>query len=195
MAAHAGHRFLPLVEALKTAAVLAVVLGLIALGLRILNLLPPYVSPPPVRDYPTVDEARRATGVPLYLPAYFPEYLQWPPVQVRGWTAPVPRVSIVAALRVSGQPVLWLEEWLPRLGALEPAFPEGVLDRPQAVKRANVVLRSGITAELVEYRDSGGKALYQLAWEQPELKLVLTAALPLGDVLNMAGSMYAPASY
>lgn len=180
-----------LVEALKTVGTLVAVLGVITLGLRILDLIPPYLAPEAVRTYPTVEEAQRSTGLPIYLPAYFPDYLKWPPDEIRGWPEPDRRVSIKVALRDSGQAVLWLEEWLPRAGEPLPDMPKTA----QVVERETFDLGNGLEAEMVSYTDIGAQLYYRLLWDQADVRVVLTATLPRDEVVRMARSMYPPPSY
>ena len=180
-----------LVEVLKTVVTLGVVLGAVALGLRILHLVPPYLAPEPVRSYATVEEARRATGLPLYLPAYFPDYLRWPPDEVRGWVEPGPKISVTVALRDSGQPVLWMEEWVPRPSGSVPDLPKA----SQIVGKETVDLSDGVRAEVVSYDVVGAPLYHRLLWDQEDVRVLLTATLPVEELVRMARSMYSPSSY
>ena len=180
-----------LVEALKTVATLVVVLGIVALGLRILHLVPPHLAPEPMRTYATVEEARRVTGLPLYLPAYFPDFLRWPPEEVHGWTEPGPRISVTVILRDSVQPVLWIEEWVYRPGESVPDLPKAA----QIVERETVDMGKGVWAEMVSYKVLGAPLYHRLFWDQEDVRVLLTASLPLEELLRMARSMYPPPSY
>lgn len=154
--------------------------------------MPPYLSPEePVRTYATVEEAHRSTGVPAHLPAYFPDYLLWPPEEVRGWTMPQPKLSVTVVLRESGQPVLWLEEWLPLPGEPPPELPRTA----QIVERGTVVLQEGVDTEVVTYRGPGAQSYYRLLWDQGKVRMMLTAALPYEELVRMARSMHPLPSY
>ena len=179
-------------EVFKTVIPLAAVLGLIALGLRILNLVPPYLAQEePMQTYATVEEAHRSTGVPVYLPAYFPDYLRWPPEEVRGWTRPQPKLSVAVVLRESGQPVLWLEEWLP----LPDEPPQEVPKTAQVVERGTLALQEGVDAEVVAYRGTDTQLYYRLLWYQGGVRIMLTAALPYEELVRMVQSMHPLPSY
>ena len=178
-------------EALKAAATLLVVLGAIALTLRILNLVPPALAPDSERAYDTVDEARRATRVPVHMPAYYPEYLRWPPMEVRGWAQPAPRVSITVTLRETGRPAIWLEQWLPPPS--EP--PSDLPNTAYVVARDTASLRDDAVAELVTYRNLGSQLFHRLTWEADGLWISMTGALPRDELLRIARSMFPPPSF
>ena len=186
MKAQTGQTITHLLGALKAAGVLAVVLGAIALGLYILDLVPPLLTPEPEQAYATVEEARRATGMPVYLPTYYPEYLRWPPHEVRGRVAPGPRISITVTLRETGRPVLWLEEWPSSSKQTPPDLP----NTARITVRETVVLREGVIAEVTGYTDLDARLYYRLIWDQEDVRVSLTAGLPREELLRMAGNMY-----
>ncbi len=186
MKAQTGQTITHLLGALKTVGVLALVLGAIALGLYILDLVPPVLAPEPERAYATVEEARRSTGLPVYLPTYFPEYLRWPPHEVRGRVAPGPRVFITVALRETGSPVLWLEEWLSSSKQTPPDLP----DTARITVKETVAMQGGVPIEVVGYTDLRSQLFYRLVWDQEDVRVSLTASLPREELLRMARNMY-----
>jgi hypothetical protein len=75
----------PLVELVKMLAILIWVSGATAMALAVLGAAPGWFAGEGrhVRMLKSVDEAARGVGARLYLPAYFPQRLAWPPGRIR----------------------------------------------------------------------------------------------------------------
>ncbi len=182
---------MPLLTWLKITGSIMAVLGVMAIGLRLLNTVPGYLSPPPLQTYATLEEAGRSTGVHFYTPAYYPDYLQWPPYDIRGWVQPQKKVAVTLALQDSRRPVLWLEEWYPVPGEALPSIPRAA----QLVEKKTVSLHEGVEAQMVAYKSSGDQLYYRLIWDEGNTRVAMTALLPPSELLHMAMNMRPLASY
>ncbi len=79
-------------------------LVLVALGLRLLGALPSLWLQPPVTAFASIEEAERTLGVRIWLPVYFPDYLDFPPQVIRVEQELVPRVFLSFRGRGPGSP-------------------------------------------------------------------------------------------
>jgi hypothetical protein len=63
--------------------------GIMALVLYVLGSIPSAIqSPTGIREYRTIEEAESGIGIDIVLPAYFPNYLSWPPALIEGQIDP-----------------------------------------------------------------------------------------------------------
>ncbi len=165
---------------------LAAILGIMALALYILNLIPSSLAHQGERRFASLEDARRSLDFPIYLPAYYPDYLQWPPSIIASWSDPGPALSITVVMRSTNQPVLWLEERPVKGDAQGLQSPE--VDR--LVYREKDKLENGVEAELTEYKDPRGVPYRRLVWTAGDFKIILTSSASLSDVTRMANTMH-----
>ena len=74
----------------------ALIVGMAALVLYVMGMTQDYLRPPEhgPRDYASVEAAEASLGFKIALPSYFPDYLSWPPAEIRGQLLPSPRAEI-----------------------------------------------------------------------------------------------------
>lgn len=63
----------------------------VALALYILGTIPGHIasSERGIKEYNSVEDAESKLGFDIAIPAYFPNYLSWPPASIRGQVEPV----------------------------------------------------------------------------------------------------------
>lgn len=155
--------------------------------LRILHALPPYLGQqeePGLRLVNSVREAQVVLGKPLVLPAYFPDYLAWPPQEIKVQREPYLLASLVIYSRQQKEPILWIYQGVGSFGSLARALPWEQW-RPDGVE----VSLGRVRARLSSFRTREGSWLFSLAWEQEDLKLILVGHLPQGELTRIARSM------
>jgi hypothetical protein len=164
---------------------LAVVLALVAAGLRLLDLLPQRLAEPRGgRPFADVGSVERRLGERLALPAYFPQTLRWPAARIR--VAGARPALVVLAFEGSGAAGerLWLAQSVG--GVEEPAaglWPEGVLLEAQGVS-----LRDG-TGTLERLLAPDGRIWQQLRWERWGRLLLLRSLGSPEELLLLARSV------
>jgi len=178
-------------EGLRAALILVAVLGSVAVGLRVLDAASAVLADEAFRPYDTLTDAHRSTRMPLHLPAYFPEYLDWPPVEILGRGQPGRAVHLTVARRDSGEPMLWLDQWVP-YGAERGREPPKTA---RVLTRERVDLGEGVAAKVVGYVELGSDLYYLLTWDQNGVRIALTAILPRDEILRMARSISPASSY
>ncbi len=163
---------------------LAVVLGTVAFALRVLDGVPGTVTGNPrgVRHFDTIDDLQRAIGWTVPIPAFFPDVLQWPPVELRalGRTA----VTVGFARRNSS------DEWL--LLGMAQGQNEGL---PAQLLAAGLSLQStptlvdGHPAVLRRLRTADGLVWQELAWHRGDRQFVMRYRGSLAQLETMASSL------
>ncbi|MFC2065988.1 hypothetical protein ACFLUO_02850 [Chloroflexota bacterium] len=73
-----------------------VVVGIMALALYLLGMVPAYLQGPTgAYEYSSIEEAESALDFDISVPAYFPSYLAWPPAKITDQLEPVPMVQML----------------------------------------------------------------------------------------------------
>jgi len=136
---------------------------------------------PEVERFHSPRELEARLGTKLLLPAYFPDYLAWPPARSELYYWPGLEVRIFIDSRDSRETQLIIYQLLADELAL-PADPGLVL------AEKNIFIH-GAGAKLAWIRDGAGQRWYRLAWRTAQARLVLLAKLPPGELVRIAQSM------
>ena len=161
----------PAVELVKMFAILIWVAGATAVTLGILGRAPAWLAGEErhVRVVETVDDAARRAGARLYLPAYFPRRLAWPPERIRIAGGRGGSVALTFASSEDGLPSLVLFQ------ATVPGEPVS----PLLLGKARVLHESrttvGNTPASIANVLADGASWQQLSWQVGGIQLVLRA--------------------
>jgi hypothetical protein len=161
----------PAVELVKMFAILIWVAGATAVTLGILGRTPAWLAGEErhVRIVETVDDAARRAGGRLYLPAYFPRRLAWPPERIRIAGGRGGSVALTFASSEDGLPSLVLFQ------ATVPGEPVS----PLLLGKARVLHESrttvGNTPASIANVLADGASWQQLSWQVGGIQLVLRA--------------------
>lgn len=155
--------------------------------LSLLNRAPALLQQPERTAFATVEEAETALGVRIPLPAYFPEFLGWPPAEVTATRNQTLVVSLVFPLRKTGEPALVIhqilrdeKENIPDLPLLQPERPLREVKVP--IGAAFGALRSGT--------DRQGLRWSRLTWRAQDRDMILIASFSEQTLLTMARSIH-----
>lgn len=166
---------------------IALMVGAMGIALSLLNRVPPLIQAAGQQSYVSVDQAETALGIRIPLPAYFPEFLGWPPAQITATRDDALVVTLVFPLRRSGETALIVmqilrdpETALPDLSALEPVRP--LREKPVRIGDFTGVLRTGT--------DHDGRPWSRLTWRAKDRDMILIANFPEKTLLTMAGSIH-----
>lgn len=172
----------PFVELVKMFAILIWVSGATAMLLGGLGKAPGWLAGEErhVRNVETVDEAARRVGARLYLPAYFPSRLAWPPEKVRvaGGKGGSVAVTIVSS-----------EDRLPSLIVFQATVPGEpisplLLGKPRIMYEGRT--RVGTTPAAISNVVIDGAVWQQLTWQVDGIQLALRARSAEPEIHKLA---------
>lgn len=171
----------------RSVVAIAAVLGGIAVLLSGLNRVPVVLQPEVshrFKDFSGVREAERELKTKIWIPAYFPDYLSWPPALVRVEKGEPP-VVVLGILRNPQHDLSLL--LLQSLGkgdwqALSvPAVTSVVETRQVALKKSRAILSRTM--------DGSGQIWTRLQWESASRRFLLIGQSSTEELLRIAGSM------
>lgn len=174
-------------QALSMIARYLLVMSVAAAGLAVLDRVPAWLTGAThgARVYPTIAAAEEALGASLWLPAYYPDVLAWPPERVEATAEPrVAAIRIADRQRRAERLVICQS-----IGAVAPAagFPE-LLPPAEEVSAAEVKV-DGHPARLARLMTPGGRIVHDLSWAQDGRRVTMRYEGTVVDLLRMAASM------
>jgi hypothetical protein len=157
-----------------------------AVGLKAVDRVPALLSGTPhgVRAYATVADAEQAIGARLWLPAFYPDTLAWPPARIDAWPGPPLMVALRVNGRADGRERLVVVQ---SFGAPAPPAPE-LLVPARVLNTANVVVvtRSAIVTRVVV---PGGDVMHDVTWDRDGRRVTLRYHGPVEELLVIAASL------
>lgn len=158
----------------------AVVVGV----LTILNWAPGALEPGLMKRYPTVDAAASSLGIrKIYVPAYFPESLGWPPAEILAQGIPYQAVVMAFTHAGSGETVLVISQSASRRFA------------PDATIRFHTISESiplelrGRQARLDAGLCEDQSACSRIEWDEGDGRIMLVMKAPSVELIKIAESM------
>lgn len=166
---------------------IAIALLSVAIVLSLLNRVPALLQASGRTAYASVEEAEAALGLRIPMPAYFPEFLGWPPAEVTATRDQALVVTLVFLLRRSGEPALIVHEIL---RAENEEVPELPLLQPERPIREVRVPIGGVSGALRTGTDREGRRWSRLTWRAEDRDMILIANFPEQTLLTMARSIH-----
>lgn len=165
---------------------LALVLAAAGLALGALDALPRVLSGERrgVVRYQSIAGAERALGTRLFLPAFFPDTLQWPPASIRVYVGP-PAASALAFAGRDGSP-----DRLVVYQALGPraTVPMALMPAGRVLQTVPIPMAEG-EATLFRLQLADGAVGNDLIWYRPDVTLAFRYAGPANELLTIAHSV------
>lgn len=173
------------VEAVKMSVILIWVTGALVVTLAVLGRIPAWTVKEErhVHAVETVDEAARATGARLYLPAYTPRRLAWPPESVRVAGGHGGSVAITFKSSEDGYPSLVVLQ-ATRPG--EPVSPH-LLGDPRTMHESRT--RVGIVPATFSNVVVDGAVWQQIAWQIDGIHVIVRARSAEPELHRLAHSL------
>jgi len=176
----------PRVKQLKRGLSFIVTVAVILLVLKLLNWLPSVLENEGLRKYGSVDDVRAALKISkVYVPAYFPEYIQWPPAEIFAQRRPFPLIMMHFTHRDSKSFALSLFQVDAR-AAFELPYKSDVL----YVRKESQVNVKNRVGKLVIAVCSGRERCNRLSWEEGMYRITLIADDTPEQLIKMAESVY-----
>ena len=163
-----------------------VTVAVVLLLLKLLNWLPSVLENEGLKKYGSVEDVRAALKIPrVYIPAYFPEYIKWPPAEIFAQRRPFPLVMMHFTHRDSRSFALSFFQVDSRSG-FEPTYKSDVL----YVRKESQVSIKGRAGNLVIAVCSGQERCNRITWEEGIYKITLIADDNPEQLIKMAESIY-----
>lgn len=165
-------------------------LGLVLLGaggaLRALDALPQWLGGERrgVTRFPSIEGAERALGERLFMPAYFPDTLRWPPASIRVFDGPPAWAALEFASRDGGTPGLVMYQ---ARGTGAPAA-VAVMPPARVLHEVDLPMEVG-TATLVRVELPDGAIGNDLVWHRGDETLALRYLGPADELVTIARSL------
>jgi hypothetical protein len=173
------------VELVKMLVILIWVSGAVAVTLGVLGRAPGWLAGEErhVRSVETMDEAARRVDARLYLPAYFPKRLAWPPERIRIAGGRGGSVAVTFKSTEDGLPSLILFQ------AVRPGDPISplLLGKPDVLKQSRTTV-ANVPATIASVVIDGA-VWQQLTWQLDGIPLVLRARSAEPELYRLAHSL------
>ncbi len=172
-------------EIWKIALSITFVMGMIVASLYLLKMVPSYLQESEEKSYNNIEEAEYTLGLRVFLPSYFPEYLIWPPSEIKVVRKPSLTISLVFLSRSHRNPSLVLHQIFPSINEVESSLTE--LKKPLQETKVSV---GGVNGTLIIGMGEDGKRWTQLSWKAADRRMVLIANFSVEDLLKIARSIH-----
>ena len=172
-------------ERARLIGVWVLVMGVAAGALKALDRVPSLLAGTPhgARVFGSIEEAERAVGARIWLPAYYPDELAWPPASVEATSTEPLAVVVRIARRSDGRERLVVAQSIGATAAPPPHF----LPRADEIGAAEVVVgahRARLSRVLL-----GPYELHDLWWDQGGRRVTLRYTGPVETLLQIASSL------
>ncbi len=163
---------------------LIITVAAIIVSLIILNWLPSILQQDTIRRYSSVEEVRAKTKIrDVYVPAYFPQSIMWPPSEILAQTKPYPAVLMVFnAVNKQGAALVIAQ-------ATSDAFSRNALIQFERIARTVPYDLKGRKALLDVGTCKKDEPCSRITWAENEYTITLTMKSPPFDLIRMAESM------
>lgn len=162
------------------------VLGIAALVLSLLNSVPAQLQGSDrILEFKNIREAQMELGISISVPAYFPDYLSWPPAFVQAQRKPALTVLLLFLSREKDREALWISQVI----AEEDKESLTQLPEPKKVLQRSKVDVGENEGELILGRDTDGKPYNYVRWRHGNRHLAIATIYAPEELLKMARSM------
>jgi len=170
---------------LKKVIIFLLVLVALVIALRILNWFGATTAIEGIRRFNSLEEAHHQLRLrTLYLPSYFPDYLEWPPFEILGQTTPYKLVLLHIRNQESKEVVLAIRQ----VESAEVKPPATRLEPFHAGREEAVQLHEH-TALLEEGRCADNAPCTRISWSEQSHHLNVILKDGREEILRIASSM------
>lgn len=159
---------------------LAVVVGV----LKFMNWAPGALEPGLMSRYQSINDVESTLGIKkIYVPAYFPETIGWPPAAILAQSSPYPAVIMEFARASDGETMLVMTQTASR------SFHPEVAIRFHTISETVPLDLRGRSAQLDAGLCEDRTACSRLEWDEGDVHLMLTMEAPSIELIRIAESM------
>lgn len=164
----------------------AVTVIIVLLVLKLLDWMPSALQDEGIKKYSSVDDVKAALKIPkVFVPAYFPEYITWPPAEIFAQRRPFLLAIMHFTHRDSKSFALSLFQADSRAG-YEPKYKSDVM----YVRKESPITIKGRPGTLVIAVCSGRERCNRVSWEEGIYRITLIADDTPEQLIRMAESVY-----
>ncbi len=176
----------PVQETVRALGTLILVMGAAAAVLATIDAVPAWVQGEPrgVRKAASVEEAERRLQARLFLPAYFPDTLRWPPRAVRFVAEDTASVALFFDGQ-EGRPALVLAQTVRGPGPISPL----VMPQDSPLQSSPLAVGDG-EGTLSRVVGEDGAIWHEVAWTKAGARLALRGKVPVETLVKMARSAH-----
>lgn len=155
------------------------------LVLKLLNWIPLSFQKEDIRKYKTVEDVKTTLKIPkIYVPAYFPEHIKWPPAEI--FAQKRPSVMVIMHFTHSDTQSFALSIYqVDSKARFEPPYRTDIL----YIKKESTVSVKGREGKLTLAVCRGNERCNRLSWNEGGYSLTLIADDSPENILKMAESM------
>lgn len=158
----------------------------VVISLYLLKKLPSFIQESEEKFYSNIEEAEYALGLRIFLPSYFPEYLIWPPSEIKVVRKPSILVSVVFLSRSPSSPSLVIHQIVSNKSKkMELDFL-----KPKRPLQETQVSVGGAKGTLIVGVGEDRKRWAYLGWKAGDRTMVLIANCSVEDLLKIARSVH-----
>lgn len=166
--------------ALSFLVTLAVVVGV----LKFMNWAPGALEPGLMSRYQSIDDVQTTLGIKkIYVPAYFPETIGWPPTAILAQGKPYPAVIMEFARASDGETMLVIAQ------AASRRFDPEIAIRFHTISETVPLDLRGRSARLEAGLCEDRSACSRLEWDEGDVHLMLTMRASSIELIRIAESM------
>ena len=167
---------------------IAILVCMVSISLYVLNKVPLYLQEGKEKSYSSLEDAEYSLGVRIFLPSYFPDYLIWPPKEIKVIRKPSLVITLAFMSQGESSPSLIIHEIISNtdegngggLDFMEHKTHSGEIQ--VSVGGAKGTLRLGV----VEH----GSRWTELSWKQGDRMMVLRSNKSVEDLLKISRSIH-----
>lgn len=153
--------------------------------LKLLNWIPSALQKHEIRKYRSVDAVAENLHIPrIYVPTYFPEHIQWPPVDIFAQRKPFDMIIMHFRHRDSNDLTLSIYQ-VADDARYNPEYFASLL----YIKKESTISLKGREAELVLAVCSGHQRCNRLSWKEGRYRLTLISDDEPELIIKLAESM------
>ncbi len=167
---------------------ITILISIVSISLYVLKRVPAYIQEREQRSYSSIEEAEYSLGLRIFLPSYFPDYLIWPPEEIKVTRKPSLMIKLVFISQGDNRPSLIIHEIISsadegestRVDVMEPKTHSG--ESEVSIGASIGVLELGVV--------EGGRRWTELTWNLRDRKMVLRSNRSVEDLLKIARSIH-----
>src|SRR3989304_7406911 len=168
---------------------ITLVMCTIGITLYLLKKVPSYIQESEEKFYSTVEESEYALGLRIFLPSYFPEYLIWPPSEIKVVRKPYLTISLVFISRSYSSPSLVIHQIVSDTSKSKKEVGLDFMEPKRPFQETQVSV-GGAKGILIVGMGEDGKRWAQLSWRTADRKIVVIANCSVEDLLKIARSIH-----
>jgi hypothetical protein len=167
---------------------ITILMCVVLISLYVLKKVPAYIQESEQKSYSTIEEAEYSLGSRILLPSYFPDYLIWPPKEIRVVRKPSLIITLVFISQGDGRPSLVIHEIISNTDESKGVGVDSMEPNRDSEEIQVSVGGSKGTLELGVVEKGSGWT--QLSWRQGDRKIVLRSNGSVEDLLKIARSIH-----